>query len=240
MNNLKKVKISGFNITPYPNINTAVQLILEMHLDKGHMAIAINPEKIIHAMDNSVLNSILHHSDILYADGIGIVKAMSKKTGIPHHRISGCELWEALMCETGKLKLPVFIIGSSPSVNLQTCKKLRSVYGVNITGYQHGFFDDEDDLINRIIVSEAKIVTVALGSPKQEIFINRCREAGVKAFFMGVGGTYDVFTGNMRRAPKIFRQLGLEWCFRLISQPSRIFRQKRLLIFFMLYIRNKL
>ncbi|MGQ7146924.1 WecB/TagA/CpsF family glycosyltransferase, partial [Escherichia sp. SS-MK2] len=77
--------------------------------------------------------------------------------------------------------------------------------------------------------SGAQIVTVAMGSPKQEIFMRDCRLVHPDALYMGVGGTYDVFTGHVKRAPKIWQTLGLEWLYRLLSQPSRIKRQLRLL-----------
>ncbi len=84
-------------------------------------------------------------------------------------------------------------------------------------------------LFERIHASGAQIVTVAMGSPKQEIFMRDCRLVHPDALYMGVGGTYDVFTGHVKRAPKIWQTLGLEWLYRLLSQPSRIKRQLRLL-----------
>ena len=84
-------------------------------------------------------------------------------------------------------------------------------------------------LFERIHASGAQIVTVAMGSPKQEIFMRDCRKTHPDALYMGVGGTYDVFTGHVKRAPKIWQNLGLEWLYRLLSQPSRITRQLRLL-----------
>ncbi|WP_139766913.1 WecB/TagA/CpsF family glycosyltransferase, partial [Salmonella enterica] len=81
----------------------------------------------------------------------------------------------------------------------------------------------------RIHASGAKIVTVAMGSPKQELLMRDCREVHPHALYMGVGGTYDVFTGHVKRAPKIWQNLGLEWLYRLLSQPRRITRQMRLL-----------
>ena len=75
----------------------------------------------------------------------------------------------------------------------------------------------------------AKIITVAMGSPRQEILMRDCRQVYPDALYMGVGGTYDVFTGHVKRAPKVWQNLGLEWLYRLLSQPSRITRQLRLL-----------
>ncbi|VEC58725.1 UDP-N-acetyl-D-mannosaminuronic acid transferase [Escherichia coli] len=95
---------------------------------------------------------------------------------------------------------------------------------MNIVGSQDGYFKPEQRqaLFERIHASGAQIVTVAMGSPKQEIFMRDCRLVHPDALYMGVGGTYDVFTGHVKRAPKIWQTLGLEWLYRLLSQPSRI------------------
>jgi UDP-N-acetyl-D-mannosaminouronate:lipid I N-acetyl-D-mannosaminouronosyltransferase len=145
-----------------------------------------------------------------------------------------------LMKSSGERNIPVFLIGASPAVLNNTIEKLQTSYSTNIVGHSDGYFTNEEQLILEIKNSGAKLVTVAMGSPKQELFINKCKEAEIQAFFMGVGGTYDVFTGNVKRAPKLFCDLGLEWFYRLASQPSRIIRQGNLLKFFWLYITKKL
>jgi UDP-N-acetyl-D-mannosaminouronate:lipid I N-acetyl-D-mannosaminouronosyltransferase len=98
-------------------------------------------------------------------------------------------------------------------------------------GSQDGYFKPEDRqaLFERVRDSGAKIVTVAMGSPRQEILMRDCRLVCPDALYMGVGGTYDVFTGHVKRAPKFWQKLGLEWLYRLLSQPTRIKRQIRLL-----------
>jgi UDP-N-acetyl-D-mannosaminouronate:lipid I N-acetyl-D-mannosaminouronosyltransferase len=113
---------------------------------------------------------------------------------------------------------------------------------VNIVGSQDGYFKPEDRtaLFERIRLSGAKIVTVAMGSPKQEILMRDCRNVYPDALYMGVGGTYDVFTGHVKRAPKVWRELGLEWLYRLLSQPTRWRRQLKLLKFLGYYYGGRL
>ncbi|STW66146.1 putative UDP-N-acetyl-D-mannosaminuronic acid transferase [Klebsiella michiganensis] len=100
--------------------------------------------------------------------------------------------------------------------------------------------DQRQALFERIRDSGAKIVTVAMGSPRQEILMRDCRDVYPQALYMGVGGTYDVFTGHVQRAPKFWQDLGLEWFYRLVSQPSRIKRQARLLRYLRWHYTNKL
>jgi UDP-N-acetyl-D-mannosaminouronate:lipid I N-acetyl-D-mannosaminouronosyltransferase len=145
--------------------------------------------------------------------------------------VAGADLWEALMARAGADGTPVFLIGGKPEILAQTEQKLRAQWQVNIVGSQNGYFnaDEQQALFTRIRDSGAKIVTVAMGSPRQEILMRDCRQVYPDALYMGVGGTYDVFTGHVKRAPKAWQNLGLEWLYRLLSQPSRIRRQLRLL-----------
>ena len=125
----------------------------------------------------------------------------------------------------------MFLIGGKAEVMAQTVKQLRARWNVNIVGSQDGYFAPQarEALFEQVRQSGAKIVTVAMGSPKQEILMRDCRRVHPDALYMGVGGTYDVFTGHVKRAPRVWQNLGLEWLYRLLSQPSRISRQLRLL-----------
>lgn len=237
---IEQAKVSGLAVQLYPSINSAVEDIMQNYIDKACSAVAINPEKIILSRENSEVMRVLENNEIRYADGIGVVKFLSYKTKKKISRIPGCELWEQLMKEAGIRNIPVYLVGGKNETVTHAVNKLKEIYYTPIVGFNDGYFSSEELLINDILNSKAKIVTVALGSPKQELFISKCREAGVKAFFMGVGGTYDVFTGNVKRAPKIFCDIGLEWFYRLMSQPTRLFRQRNLMKFFWLACTKKL
>jgi UDP-N-acetyl-D-mannosaminouronate:lipid I N-acetyl-D-mannosaminouronosyltransferase len=145
-----------------------------------------------------------------------------------------------LMAEASIRQASVFLVGASAEVIKRTQIKLIEKYQTPIVGYQDGYFDDDLKLIEDIKVSGAKIITVAMGIPRQEQFIFKCRDAGINAIFMGVGGTYDVFTGNVKRAPLIWQNVGLEWLYRLLSQPTRWRRQVNLLRFVWLYMNKRL
>jgi len=240
MKNIDVAEVSGLAVQLYPSMNSAVEDIMQNHIGTACSAVAINPEKIILSRENAEVKQVLENNEIRYADGIGVVKYISYKTKKKISRIPGCELWEQLMKVAGKRNIPVYLVGGKNETVSHTVEKLKENYSTPIVGYQDGFFSEEDEVINDILLSKAQIVSVALGSPKQELFIGKCKQAGIQAFFMGVGGTYDVFTGNVKRAPKVFCNIGLEWFYRLISQPTRIFRQRNLIKFFLLACSNKL
>jgi UDP-N-acetyl-D-mannosaminouronate:lipid I N-acetyl-D-mannosaminouronosyltransferase len=240
---VKKIEshlVGNIPVNLYKSIEEAVEHIICDFVGKASSAAAINPEKIILARSDPKLKDVLLANEVRYSDGIGIVKLLEKKSGKTVARIPGCELWEKLMKAAADKSIPVFLVGASEDVLLNTEIGLKAKYGSNIVGICNGFFNDENELINNIKSSGAKIVTVAMGSPKQELFIDKCKNAGIQAFFMGVGGTYNVFTGNVKRAPIVFCDLGLEWFYRLVSQPSRIGRQRNLVKYLWLALSNKL
>ena len=206
-------------------------LFAEGHLRSGTL-VAINAEKMLTAEDNPEVRELINAAEFKYADGISVVRSVRKKFPQAQvSRVAGADLWEALMARAGQNGTPVFLVGGKPEVLAQTEAKLRAQWRVNIVGSQDGYFtpDQRQALFERIHDSGAQIVTVAMGSPKQEIFMRDCRKIHPEALYMGVGGTYDVFTGHVKRAPRIWQSLGLEWLYRLLSQPSRITRQLRLL-----------
>ncbi|UGB03921.1 lipopolysaccharide N-acetylmannosaminouronosyltransferase [Leclercia sp. G3L] len=194
--------------------------------------VAINAEKMLTIEDNAQVRDLIEAAEFKYADGISVVRSLRKKyPDADISRVAGADLWEALMARAGADGTPVFLIGGKPEILAQTEQKLRARWQVNIVGSQDGYFsaDQQQALFARIRNSGAKIVTVAMGSPRQEILMRDCRQVYPDALYMGVGGTYDVFTGHVKRAPKVWQNLGLEWLYRLLSQPSRITRQLRLL-----------
>ena len=235
-----KIKIYDFYIDCFDSIDQAVEKITTFHLNHSNIAIAINPEKIMLSMSNSDVYSAIEFSDIRYLDGIGTVKLAESRIGRKLNRIPGCELWERLMIKAGKAQYPVFILGSSNDVVEKTVSKLKGKYNVNIVGYHDGYFLNDDEIIKDIINSKPKILSVALGSPRQEIFMRKCKDAGADFFMMGVGGSYDVFTNNIKRAPKIWCSLNLEWFYRLLLEPKRIKRQLKLLTFIKLAFKGKI
>lgn len=205
--------------------------------------VAINAEKMLAVEDDPEVRALIEAAEFKYADGISVVRSLRKKYPLAQvSRVAGADLWEALMERAGAEGTPVFLIGGKPEVLTQTCTQLRQRWNVHIVGSQDGYFsaDQRQALFERVRDSGARIVTVAMGSPRQEILMRDCRLVYPYALYMGVGGTYDVFTGHVHRAPRFWQNMGLEWFYRLISQPSRIKRQIRLLRYLRWYYTGQL
>nr|WP_314267493.1 lipopolysaccharide N-acetylmannosaminouronosyltransferase [uncultured Moellerella sp.] len=240
---IPKYTIRGHDIWGFRDMAHFLDYLFAEGSVKTGTLVAINAEKILTAENDQALNTLLGQSEYLYADGISIVRAIRRKYPEAEvTRVAGADLWEAMMERAGQEGTPVFLVGGKPEILAETESKLRGQWNVNIVGSQDGYFkaEDREALFARIHESGAKIVTVAMGSPKQEILMRDCRIVHPEALYMGVGGTYDVFTGHVKRAPKVWQNMGLEWLYRLLSQPSRIRRQFKLLKFVGYYYSGKL
>lgn len=237
---MAKVTIGPVEVSAFQDMMQLLAFILpEAGSVFAGSAIAINPEKILTAMEDPTILQVIRQADIRYADGIGVVKVMCKRLKKRVERIPGCELWQALMNRAAVYQTPVYLVGAKPEVLAQTQSKLLAE-GVNVVGATDGYFKDEAELIAKIKASGARIVSIAMGSPKQELLIQRIQAAHPECFYMGVGGTYDVYTGNVKRAPALWCKLNLEWAYRLVSQPSRIGRQLRLVKYLWWYLTGKI
>lgn len=241
---MKKVDIRGIELLAVRSESDFVNYLMkDINSVQTGKLIAINAEKVVTTEKDAELKSLIDNAEFKYADGISIVRSIRKK--YPEiqdlERVAGADLWEALMQRAGELNLPVFLIGSKPDTLKEVEEKLAN-WNVNIVGSQDGYFPQEDEnaLIERIKESGAKFVTIAMGSPKQEKFMLKAQNIYPEALYMGVGGTYDVFTGKVKRAPKIWQNLGLEWLYRLLSQPTRWKRQFNLIKYAYYYLTNKL
>ncbi|WGE64942.1 lipopolysaccharide N-acetylmannosaminouronosyltransferase [Actinobacillus equuli subsp. equuli] len=240
---IQSVTIRGIELLAAKDKMTFVDFLMNQQAVKTGKLIAINAEKLIISEQQAEVNKLLENAEYKYADGISIVRAIKKK--YPNiqeiERIAGADLWEALMQKAGALAVPVFLVGSTADTLAKVQQKLTA-WNVNIVGTQDGYFkmEDEHALIERVCQSGAKFVSVAMGSPKQELFMQKAQQAYPHCLYMGVGGTYDVFTGKVKRAPKIWQDLGLEWLYRLLSQPTRWRRQLNLIRFAYYYYTKQL
>jgi UDP-N-acetyl-D-mannosaminouronate:lipid I N-acetyl-D-mannosaminouronosyltransferase len=238
-----EVSVGGVHVRPFASMDDAVGAVFDA---KGQLttgfAVAVNPEKVILSQENPKVLEHLRSATVRFADGIGVVLAMRAR-GAHGTRIAGCELWEHVMERAAKHMTPVFLIGAKPETLARAQEKLLSRHpGLKIVGSQHGYFKPEEKqrLLDQVAASGAQVVTVAMGSPRQEELIAELRKHHPNAFYMGVGGTYDVFVGTVRRAPALARRLHLEWFFRLANEPARIWRQRRLATFALRLVTGRL
>jgi len=214
------------------NMDQALDFVDEfIAKDKKGTIIAVNPEKIIKANDDENLLKLLNNSSLLIPDGIGAVLGAKLLNNVSLSRVPGAELMPHICQRAVLKKYRIFLLGAAPDVNAKAVEKLKNDYpGVNIVGSRDGYFEDDEipNLINDINISQANILFIALGSPGQEIWMDKYIEELNVNICQGVGGTFDVLAGNVKRAPAFFRSINLEWLYRLLAQPSRFLRQTAL------------
>jgi N-acetylglucosaminyldiphosphoundecaprenol N-acetyl-beta-D-mannosaminyltransferase len=206
--------------------------------------LAVNPEKVMKAQHDPVLRRALDAAGLLIPDGIGVVFAVRMLWGEHISRVPGAELMPAICALAAQRGYKVFLFGAGREVNEQAVARLQHQYpGIPIVGHHDGYVDEAGmpRLIDEINLCGAQILFVALGSPKQELWMEKyLPQLHHVRVCQGVGGTFDVIAGRVRRAPAFFRHTNLEWFYRLITDPKRALRQVALPQFTLAVFRAKL
>jgi N-acetylglucosaminyldiphosphoundecaprenol N-acetyl-beta-D-mannosaminyltransferase len=202
---------------------------------KAHSIFAVNPEKNFSVPKDPVLYETFRSADLLIPDGIGVVLAARLLHGAHLSRVPGVELMENICRLAAEDGHSIFIYGSKPDVNLKAAETLKRKYpDLRIAGRSDGYVQEHEmnGLVAKINDSKAEILFLALGSPKQEKwYASYCNQLKHVRICQGIGGTLDTIAGNVKRAPDIWRRFSAEWLYRLLSEPSRIGRQKVLPLF---------
>lgn len=227
---MEKISLNGVEVYPF---DSEKQLLAFVEERKG-ILIAINAEKILHATDQT--RDIINRN-IGYCDGFGAVMALKKHGYKDVVKIPGCELWLKIIASLYPEKKTFYLVGSKQEVIEQTVAKLKAEYpGIQIVNYRNGYIKTEEEkreLLDDIAEKKPDVVFVAMGSPKQELLMEEMFERH-QAIYQGLGGSFDVYTGNVKRAPKWWVEHNLEFAYRLIKQPSRIKRQIHLVRFLLM------
>lgn len=222
-----RIEIMGVHVTPFSSYVEACDHIGYLIQSGGKaFSVAINPEKIYKAVNDEPLKVLLNKADLCICDGIGAALAVRFLSGKSIPRITGISLFFELIRRAHTKGWRIFLLGASPESNLGAVNNLLADYpGLQVVGHVDGFFKDTAEVIRKINASGADIVFVAMGSPKQEVWIDENRNNIDAPFCMGVGGTFDVVSGKAKWAPAICRKTGTEWLYRLVSDPKRWRRQ---------------
>jgi len=234
----RPLDVAGLRVVPFESYDHALACI-ESTIESGDRAfwVAVNPQKCFRAWHESKLLNILNRADVAICDGVGMSLAARILHGRTITRCTGCDLFFRLMPLAATRGWRVFLLGASPESNSLACSRLRQKYpGLQIVGSQDGFFEDSSIVIDRINSSKADMLFVAMGSPKQEYWLWQHRREINAAFCMGVGGSLDVASGVLQRAPSIFRKTGTEFLFQLITEPRTRWKRQKVYFPFMLRI----
>ncbi len=247
---VKREKIRIWDI-PIDKVNrqTSMEIFDELMSSEGcSMIVTPNSEIIMAASKDEQMANLLREAELMIPDGIGLVYA-SRILGKPlPERVTGIDFADAALSKLAKQGRSVYFLGSKPdggsgkSVAAMAAEIKQAEHaGLTVAGVHHGYFQeaDEPQIVEEINRSGAELLLVALGSPKQELFIQRNRGRLNVKVAIGVGGSLDVWAGTLKRAPEFFRKHGLEWLYRLIQEPKRYKRMAVLPLFMIKVIVTK-
>ncbi len=200
--------------------------------------VTLNPELVVRAQRDPELARAVHRASLVTPDGVGVLWALEQLHGLKlPGRVTGVELTEALL-KRGGPRLSVYFLGGRPGVAERAAETARARFQTRVAGSHHGYFENEEEVVQRVREAAPDLLLVALGE-RQEKFIERHRDALGARVAIGVGGTLDVLAGVARRAPAWTRRLGLEWAWRVGSDPRRWRRGLRLVVFWNLVRRHR-
>lgn len=221
---MKRVKLLGYEIDTF-GFDEAVAYAGELLSNgKVNQVVTINPEMLETANKDEEFSCILKEAEMVIPDGIG-VKIGLKIMGEDVARIAGIDFARRMIDYASEKCIPVALVGAKPDILQKAASNLLSeVKILNIVYTHDGYFEDWNEVFDGLKQTSPKLVLVALGAPKQEKFIYAAKQQLNSALMIGVGGSFDVWSGVVERAPKIYQKLGLEWLYRTLKQPERFKR----------------
>lgn len=223
-----RVVVMGASVDPW-NMSQTIKATnwLISHGRFAHL-IGVNADKLLQMRDQPEMAAIVSRCEIVNADGASMVMAAEKLGQSLPERVAGIDLmWE--LCLLAERKgYPVYLLGAKATVVEETAQVLKRKYPeINICGYRDGYFGESefDSVVSQVEELKPAIVFVGITSPKKERLIERFRELGAKGAFVGVGGSFDVVSGNIPRAPMWMQRANLEWLFRMMQEPTRLVKR---------------
>lgn len=237
---MEKESILGFNVSTQNEEKLLDNIFNDYKNNNQLFIVNINPEIIVANHKNKQIKDIFNKQKYQIPDGAGVVWASKRKKGNIKNRITGIDFMLQICEKSQEYSSKIFLYGGKEKIAAKAAEELKLQYPqINIAGTCNGY-EDENKVIDKIQKSNADILFVGIGSPKQEEFIikNKDKLKNVK-ILMPVGGSFDVISKNKKRAPKWIIKLNLEWFYRLLQEPKRILRQIKLIKFIFMVIFNK-
>jgi len=235
--------VGGVPVSPFDSLADCAQRILaDVRSGKGGFAIAINAEKVVTCNSDRNVQETIERATLRYPDGAGVVVALRLK-GVHSTRVAGADLWLEVLRQASGQNLSIALLGAKPEVLEAARRRVEVDFpGITVSIARNGYdgMRDTEALAQELATHKPDLVFVALGSPKQELLIERFRTLHPRGFYMGLGGSFDIYAGVKKRAPLWMQQRGLEWLFRFICEPSRAPRETKRLKFLALLVLGRL
>ena len=193
-----------------------------------HQHVVVNVDKIVKLQRDPKLRDAILSCDLINADGQPIVWASRLLQNPLKERVTGVDLFDSLIARCGEKGYRPYLLGARPEIVERVAQVLKKRHpSLTIAGYRNGYWQPSEEaaMVQEIKRTRPEMLFVAMGSPKKELFLNKWKAELQTPFVMGVGGTFDVVAGLVKRAPHWMQRCGLEWFFRLIQEPRRMWRR---------------
>lgn len=237
----ERIQILG---VPVDRVSMATTLeVLDGYVSSGqpHLIVTADASGIAQAQEDAELMEIYNSADLVTPDSVGVLWA-AKRLGNPLiERVSGVDIVDRLCAASADRGYRIYFLGAAPGVAELAAEKMRLRHpGCNIVGARHGYFppDSDEEVAREVAETTPDILFVAMGIPRQERFIRRTQNIIRAKVAVGVGGSFDVFSGKAKRAPKIVQKMRLEWLWRTLLNPKKIAKAKNLPKFVRLVLRS--
>jgi N-acetylglucosaminyldiphosphoundecaprenol N-acetyl-beta-D-mannosaminyltransferase len=240
---VESVDILGCRLDLLDQVEATDAIVRFAHDGSGALIVTLGTEMVVYAQHDPEFRDVLNSSALSLCDTVGVLTVARQRGGALRQRVTGVDLVEQLCARAAKEGLPVYFFGGAEGVAADAAAilEVRSP-GLVVAGTRSGFFasDEESEIVESIRASGARIVFVGLGSPRQELWLARNLRATGCGVGIGIGGSFDVISGRVRRAPMLYRRLGIEWLYRLMREPQRWRRQLALPYFVWLVALDRL
>jgi N-acetylglucosaminyldiphosphoundecaprenol N-acetyl-beta-D-mannosaminyltransferase len=226
---LYQIEFQGLKIHPWTmqeSLDFIEVNILKRKKNLQH--VVVNSAKIVYAQKDQMLKRAINNSDLVNIDGMAVVWGLKLIGYNVKERVSGIDLFHKLLQLASEKGYRVYFLGAKSDILDNMIMNLKNKYiDLNIVGFYHGYFqkDEEEYIARQIRDSRADMLFIGITSPKKELFIDKHLEFINIPFSMGVGGSFDIISGKTKRAPKWMQKNGLEWIYRIIQEPRRLWKR---------------
>lgn len=224
----KRIKFFSVNLDLYSMQETLGEISYYIKNRTPIQHVVVNVSKLVYAQKDEQLRNIINACPIINVDGAGVILG-AKMLGINiPHRVTGIDLMEELIKYSSENGYRVYFFGATEEVNRAVVEHYVEKYpNLQIAGRRNGYYTEQDEkgIVEEMKNSNADILFVAMGSPKKEIFLGKYSKDLNIPFTMGVGGSFDVVTGKVKRAPIWVQNMNSEWLYRLIQEPRRMWKR---------------
>lgn len=228
LGNNKRVTILN-TVIDVLSFEETVELVEQYVLTKTPLhLLGVNADKINEVNENELMKEIVNKCGIINADGVSVLMAAKFLNKPLPERVAGIDLMQRLVAISEEKGYSVYLLGAKQEVVEKTAEVILSRHPLlKMAGFHNGYFKEEEwELISQELKEKKPdFVFVGISSPLKEYLIEYLQNQGLTSVFMGVGGSFDVISGNIRRAPGWMRKAGLEWLFRMMQEPKRLFKR---------------